>query len=51
MRDSHHAHRARQQPAKMLQSVAYLVGAGKTVAVRCSPSLRMSMKATFWVAT
>ena len=34
MRDSHHAHRARQQPAKMLQSVAYLAGAGKTVSVR-----------------
>ena len=30
MRDSHHANRARQQPAKMLQSVAYLVGVGKT---------------------
>jgi type II secretory pathway predicted ATPase ExeA len=36
MRDSCHAHRARQQPAKMLQSVAYLVGAGKTVAARAA---------------
>ncbi len=36
MRDSHHAHRARQQLAEMLQSVAYLVGAGKTVALRAA---------------
>src|SRR5512142_3255869 len=38
MRDSHHADRARQHLAKMLQSVAYLVGAGKTVALRAAVS-------------
>jgi type II secretory pathway predicted ATPase ExeA len=36
MRHSHHANRARQQLTKMLQSVAYLVGSGKTVAVRAA---------------
>jgi len=34
MRDSHHPDRAWQLLTKMLQSVAYLVGAGKTVSVR-----------------
>src|SRR6266849_4474258 len=36
MRDSHHANPARQHLTKMLQSVAYLVGAGKTVAARAA---------------
>ena len=36
MRDSRHPNRARQQLAEMLQSVACLVGAGKTVAVRAA---------------
>ena len=31
-----HPYRARQRPAKMLQSVACLVGCGKTVAVRAA---------------
>jgi type II secretory pathway predicted ATPase ExeA len=31
-----HPYRARQYTAEMLQSVAYLVGAGKTVAVRAA---------------
>ena len=38
MRDSCHANRARQHLTKMLQSVAYLVGAGKTVAIRAALS-------------
>ncbi len=36
MRNSHHTNRARQHRAEMLQSVAYLVGAGKTVALRAA---------------
>jgi len=36
MRDSRHPNRARQQPAEMLQSVACLVGAGKTGAARAA---------------
>ena len=36
MRHSHHANRARQQLTKMLQSVAYLVGAGKSAAARAA---------------
>jgi type II secretory pathway predicted ATPase ExeA len=36
MRDSHHANPARQYLTKMLQSVAYLVGTGKTVAIRAA---------------
>ncbi len=34
MRDNCHANRARQHLTKMLQSVSYLVGAGKTASVR-----------------
>ena len=36
MRDSRHPNRARQHLPQMLQSVACLVGAGKTVALRAA---------------